>query len=304
MNLEQIKSLVSVVNNKSFSLAAKEMFLSQPTISMHIKTLEKELGEQLLIRSTKDILLSEAGLVFYPYAVQMLKTEEEALQRIKNKDERITGDVMITTSSVPANYIFPGFLSYAKKKLPDVVFKISEGDSMEVVQNIFRFGQEIGIGSICPSSAKLGFEPLFKDRIVLITPNTKKYRDYKEHFNRNELKRETFVIRETGSGTKVVADSVEKMLGLGSGKIKIAAEVQTTETLKRLVAEGVGIGFISNLATKDYLEQKKVLVFEFPEIKAERQLYLIWHRERNLSKAGERTINLLKEYCNKMKESF
>ena len=73
MNLEQIKSLVSVVNHKSFSLAAKEMFVSQPTISMHIKTLEKELGEQLLIRSTKDIVLSEAGLLFYPYAVQMLK---------------------------------------------------------------------------------------------------------------------------------------------------------------------------------------------------------------------------------------
>ena len=131
MNLEQIKSLVSVVNHKSFSLAAKEMFVSQPTISMHIKTLEKELGEQLLIRSTKDIVLSEAGLLFYPYAVQMLKAEEDAIQKIKNKGEKIAGDVMFASSSVPANYIFPGFLAYSKKKNPDIGYKISEGDSTE-----------------------------------------------------------------------------------------------------------------------------------------------------------------------------
>lgn len=304
MNLEQMKALVSVVNNKSFSLAAKEMFLSQPTISMYIKTLEKELGEQLLIRSTKKILLSEAGLLFYPYAVQMLKTEEEALRKIKNKDEKITGDVMIATSSVPANYILPGFLTYARKRLPDVNFKISEGDSTEVVQKILHFGQEIGIGSICPSSVKLCFEPLVRDRIVLITPNTRKYREYNGYFDRDELKKETFVIRESGSGTKVAADSVEKMLGLDSDKIKIAAEVQTTETLKRIVSKGVGIGFISNFAIKDYLAQKKVIAFEFPELKTERQLYLFWHAERNLSRAGEGTINLLKEYCSRMGENF
>lgn len=300
MNLEQIKSLVSVVNNKSFSMAAKEMFVSQPTISMHIKTLEKELGEQLLIRSTKDIVLSEAGLLFYPYAVQMLKAEKDALSKIRNKGEEIAGDVMIASSSVPANYIFPGFLSYSKKKHPAIGYKIAEGDSTEVIQKVLHFEQEIGVGGIRPSSSKLFFEPLLTDRIVLITPNTKKYRDYKGTFDKNELKRETFVIREIGSGTKTAADTVERMLGLEAGKIKIAAEVQTTETLKRAVAEGVGVGFVSSLAVKDYMAQKKVLVFEFPELETTRQMYLIWHSERNLSRAGERVISMLKEYCNEM----
>lgn len=300
MNLEQIKSLVSVVNHKSFSLAAKEMFVSQPTISMHIKTLEKEIGEQLLIRSTKDIVLSEAGLLFYPYAVQMLKAEEDALQKIKNKGEKLAGDVMIASSSVPANYIFPGFLAYSKKKYPEISYKISEGDSTEVLQKILHFEQEIGIGSIRPSSAKIFFEPILNDEIVLITPNTKKYRDYKGNFDRSDLKRESFVMREIGSGTKTAADNVEKMLGLENTKVQVAAEVQTTETLKRTVAEGVGVGFISSLAAKDYLEQKKVLVFEFPEIETKRQLYLFWHCERNLSKVGERAANLLTEYCGEM----
>lgn len=300
MNLEQIKSLVSVVNHKSFSLAAKEMFVSQPTISMHIKTLEKELGEQLLIRSTKDIVLSEAGLLFYPYAVQMLKAEEDAIQKIKNKGEKLVGDVMVASSSVPANHIFPGFLAYSKKKNPDIGYKISEGGSTEVLQKILHFEQEIGVGSIRSSSTKLFFEPLIEDEIVLITPNIKKYRDYKGNFDRNKLKRENFVIREMGSGTKVAADNVERKLGLESDKVQIAAEVQTTETLKRVVAEGVGIGFVSSLAVKDYLEQKRVLVFEFPEIETKRQLYLFWHCERNLSKVGERAISMLKEYCSQI----
>ena len=74
MRLEYIRSFISVVNCKSFSLAAKKMFLSQPTISTHIKQLESELGVQLLVRSTKDVILSEEGIIFYPFAVRILET--------------------------------------------------------------------------------------------------------------------------------------------------------------------------------------------------------------------------------------
>lgn len=300
MNLEQVKSLVSVVNNKSFSVAAKEMFVSQPTISMHIKTLEREIGEQLLIRSTKDVILSEAGMVFYPYAVQMLKAEEEALFHMQNKGKELTGEVLIASSSVPANYVLPGFLAYSKKKCKGISYRILEGDSTEVIQKILRFEGEIGIGSIKPLTPKCMSFPLVKDKIVLVTPNTRKYASFQGVFNRNELKREEFVIREKGSGTKAAGESLEKKLGLEPEKVRVIAEVQTTETLKRVVAEGVGIAFVSSIAVRDYLEQGKLLAFEFPEIANERQLYLLWHEERNLSRAGEHAVELLKEYCDRI----
>lgn len=296
MNLEQIKSLVSVVNNKSFSRAAKEMYVTQPTISMHIKALERELGEQLLIRSTKDIVLSEAGIVFYPYAVRMLKAEEEALLEIRERGKEIIGEVQIASSSVPVNYMLPGFLAYARKKNQGIRYKITEGDSSEVIQKIMRFEQELGLCSILPNHPKCICEPLIKDRIVLITPNTKQYRSYNGVFPREVLAKENYVIREPGSGTKLAVDSLEKLLGLEADKIRVAAEVKTTETVKRAVAKGIGIAFISKLAIEDYVEQKKVLMFEFPDMETERQIYLIQHAERNLSRSGEKVLSLLREY--------
>ena len=297
MNLDQIRSLVSVVNNKSFSLAAKELYLSQPTISMHIKTLEKELGEQLLTRSTKDIVLTDSGMIFFPYAVRILKMEEQAVTKLKKKDREIKGEVLIASSSVPTNYILPGFLAYSKKTAPDISYKIAEGDSTEVIKKITHFEQEIGIASICPSNTKCSYEPIVEDKIVLITPNTQKYRDFGKHFDKSELKNNDFVIREKGSGSKLAVDSIEKRLGLRKGDIRVSAEVETSETLKRVVSEGVGIGFVSILAAKDYYDQGKILIFEFPEIHTTRQLYLIKNDERSLSRAAEHVISMIRKYC-------
>ena len=98
MRLEYIRSFISVVNCKSFSVAAKQIFLSQPTISTHIKQLESELGVQLLVRSTKDVILSDAGVIFYPFAMRLLETESEALAQIHKNEMEIKGTVSIATS--------------------------------------------------------------------------------------------------------------------------------------------------------------------------------------------------------------
>lgn len=300
MNLEQIKSLVCVVKNKSFSQAAREMFVTQPTISMHIKTLENELGEQLLVRSTKDIILSEAGLVFYPYAVRMLKAEEEALLQMKNREEDVKGEVLIASSSVPVNYIMPEFIAYSRQQCAGIKYRISEGDSSEVIQKVLRFEQEIGVGSIKTENPKCICEPFVKDKIVLITPNIEKYRLYNGKMPLEELKRESFVVREQGSGTKMAVESLERTLGLYPDKMNIVAEFQTTETVKRAVAAQVGVAFVSNLAVQDYQQQKKILVFEFEDTYTDRQMYLIRHTDRNLSIAGEKALCLLRKFAKKI----
>ena len=105
MRLDYIRSFINVVNCKSFSVAAKKAFVSQPTISTHIKQLEAELGVQLLVRSTKDVILSEEGVLFYPYAVRLLETENEALAHLNKTEAKVKGTVTIAASSVPGNYI-------------------------------------------------------------------------------------------------------------------------------------------------------------------------------------------------------
>ncbi|MEG2784468.1 MAG: selenium metabolism-associated LysR family transcriptional regulator [Lachnospiraceae bacterium] len=299
MNLEQIKTFISVVNHKSFSLAAKELFLSQPTISTHIKSMEEELRVQLLVRSTKDVVLTAMGLIFYPYALKMISTEQEALMQLHGDTCHIQGKVSFAVSSVPANYLIPSFLAYACKYNPEVSYKIAESDSMDVIHKISHYEAEIGIGGMNSQNSKCVFEPLAKDQIVLITPNTEYYRNMGANFPIETLSEEKYVRREIGSGTKIVSDALEKQLHLQFHEKNVVAQLGNTETIKHAVAEGVGIAFISKLAIEDFLKLGKILVFELDEVGAKREFYLIYHKERLLSPVALNTIELLRRFTKK-----
>lgn len=296
MKLEYIRSFIGVVNYKSFSLAAKYLFLSQPTISAHIKRLEEELGVQLLVRSTKDVILSEEGLTFYPYAVQLLETEKEALCRL-NEEKSEQGTVTIATSSVPGNYIFTRFLSWFQRQVEGISFRVLEGDSEGVLQKVMHFEAELGIGGIKSTNEKMHCETLFEDEIILITPNKEKYRNLNGSFPIALLKKELFITRETGSGTKTVTDNIERELKLNVQSLHVAAQFESAEMVRRAVEAGTGVAFISQIAAKESLENKKVLEFRFPEVHAKRFIYLMYHKERVLSTAAKNVIRSLREYC-------
>lgn len=297
MKLEYIRSFIGVVNYKSFSLAAKYLYLSQPTISAHIKRLEEELGVQLLVRSTKDVILSEEGLTFYPYAVQLLETEKEALGRLNKEDKSEQGSVTIATSSVPGNYIFTRFLSWFQKKSGGSSFRVLEGDSEDVLQKVLHFEAELGMGGIKSSNEKMHCETLFEDEIILITPNKEKYRNLNGNFPIALLKKELFITRETGSGTKTITDNIERELKLNIQSLHVAAQFESAEMVRRAVEAGTGVAFISQIAAKESLENKKVLEFRFPDVQAKRFIYLMYHKERVLSTAAKNVIRSLREYC-------
>lgn len=296
MRLEYIKSFINVVNCKSFSLAAKQTFLSQPTISTHIKQLESELGVQLLVRSTKDVILSEAGVLFYPFAVRLLETEKEALAQLHKSESTVKGTVSIATSTVPGNYMLPQFLKYARSAHPDVDYKIVEGDSDKVIQSVLHFGTDLGIGSIKSLNEKCMCQPLFKDRVILVTPNTEEYRDMNGEFPRERLQKEHFILR-SGGGTKMAAESIERSLNIHEKPLKVVLRVESSELVKRGVEQGLGIAFISNLAVKESVEKGKLLKFEFGDIDTSRQIYLLYHKDRVMNLAITSTIKLLRQYC-------
>ncbi|XCP84902.1 selenium metabolism-associated LysR family transcriptional regulator [Roseburia hominis] len=297
MRLEYVRSFIGVVNYKSFSLAAKYLYLSQPTISTHIKQLEAELGVQLLVRSTKDVILSEEGRVFYPYALQLLETENKALEKLSNSGNEAERTVLVALSSVPGGYMFPQFLPYMKARNADVIFRIVERDSGSVLQKILNYDVEIGIGGLSSGSEKIHSEILFEDEIILITPNTAKYRNLQGSFPVERLKREWFITRELGSGTKKAYENVERELKLDISALHVAAQFETSEPVRKAVEAGSGIAFISKMAAKEALDRQKVLGFSFKNVSSRRQFYLMYHKDRKLSEAAADTVQALRDFC-------
>ena len=300
MRLDYIRSFINVVNCKSFSVAAKKAFVSQPTISTHIKQLESELGVQLLVRSTKDVILSEEGVLFYPYAVRLLETEYEALAHLNKTEEKVKGTVTIAASSVPGNYILPRILKQTRLKYSEIDYRMLEGDSSQVIQSVLRFEANLGIGSIRTNHEKCMCMPLLKDQIVLATPNTEEYRSLNGVFPLDKLKKETFVVRESGSGTKIAYESIEKALNLHAKPLKIAMQAESSDLVRRSVEEGMGVAFVSSLAIQDSIEQGKILKFEFANINTERQIYLMYHKDRIMTLPVTSVIKSIRQQCQKI----
>ena len=258
------------------------------------------MGVQLLVRSTKDVILSEEGVLFYPYAVRLLKTENEALAHLNKTEAKVKGTVTIAASSVPGNYILPRILKQTRLKYPEIDYRMLEGDSSQVIQSVLRFEADLGIGSIRTNHEKCMCMPLLKDQIVLATPNTEEYRSLNGVFPLDKLKKETFVIRESGSGTKIAYESIEKALNLHAKPLKIAMQAESSDLVRRSVEEGMGIAFVSSLAIQDSLALGKLLKFEFPNVNTERQIYLLYHKDRIMTLPITSAIKSIRQQCQKI----
>lgn len=107
MEFNQLESFIKVVKFKSFSLAAKELYTTQPTVSNNIKNLEKELNTTLLDRNSKTISLTDSGKLFYKYAVELVNIRDKAKFAIADHDCKVEGVIEICASSIPEEYILP-----------------------------------------------------------------------------------------------------------------------------------------------------------------------------------------------------
>ena len=124
MNLKQLEAFVRVAETKSFSLTAKQLYLTQPTVSAHIASLEKELNTCLLVRNTKGVALSEEGKELYAYAEQILELERKIKERFGLNRAGGGSVLRVAASTVPAQYLLPDIMAAFRKKYPDGKIKV------------------------------------------------------------------------------------------------------------------------------------------------------------------------------------
>ena len=111
MDFKQLEAFVYVVKLKSFSKAAQRIYLTQPTISAHINSLEKELDTKLIERGTKYVYPTKPGSILYQYAIKMLNLRDDACCSVKNYNKELKGTLSICASTVPSQYILPKVVS-------------------------------------------------------------------------------------------------------------------------------------------------------------------------------------------------
>lgn len=288
MNFKQLEVFVSVVKFHSFSRAAEEIFLSQPTVSAHIHALEAECGAQLLVRSTKEVYPTQAGMSFYRYANELLQMREQALSAVRGCVSDVRGTLEIAASTVPSQYLLPAVFSHMADEYPDLFFSLQEYDSREAIQRVINMQAEISVVGTHPEDLRCVSVPFLQDRLVLITPNADRFRALTAKNALDLLKSEPFLTREQGSGTRLEMEDALRRLGIDSETLHLRAQLNNTESIKQAVAHGLGISIVSRFAAEDYVRFGSLLMFDLGDPVFDRQFYFVYRRGWPLSPAAER----------------
>lgn len=300
MNLKQLEAFVQVAEGGSFSKAAKELFLTQPTISSHISSLERELNARLFVRNTKEVSLSEDGIKLYKYAKQMLDLQREIEVTFGMDEEGESHAVTIAASTIPAQYLLPEVLTRFSERYPQEQIRIQETDSSKVVMQIVDHRVDIGFTGTVLEKKHCKYIPFYKDELVIITPNTPKYQELAQG-NKEDIswiKKEHVIMREEGSGTRKEAELQLKGAGVKFAGLDIIASIENQETIKKSVRQGMGISVLSKLATADEVANGEILAFPIPNSDEGRDINLVYNKNYQMTRSAERFIKVVKEVYN------
>ncbi len=295
MDFRQLEAFVAVVDQGSFSKAGEKLYLTQPTISAHVNTLESELGQQLLVRNNKLVYVNEAGQMLYKYAVRLLSLRALAVSHLVGAD---TGeesiDIMATT--IPAKYMIPSLIAGFRQRYPNIGFHISRCTPEEVTAMILADDVHIGMSGTPIEPNLCHNDPIAVDNLVVITPNIEYYRCLGANgFPVDALYTEPFIYM---TGNAANPYDLDKYLPLSEGrKLNVVSELGDTEMTIRAVEEGIGISVVSEFAAEDFAKFGRILHFYIEGGQAIRKLYLVRRKKAHLSRVEQLFIDYVLATC-------
>jgi len=278
MEFKHLEVFVKLVENLSFSAAAEELNISQPTVSLHIKQLEEELDTPLFIRSTRELKITEEGTILYREAKDLLQQRSTLIDRFINPNRKI---LRLGSSTIPTGYILPFVLSRFRKAHPNILIQVEEQNSYETIKRISARKVDAGIVGMKTDDENCEFQPIYQDEFVFITPNIPYYRALQQtHPDLKRLAQEPLIVRESGSAVKQNMELMLNAAHIDLASLHIITSINNIDVIKRLVAQGVGTSFISKIAVNDMIDRGELLAFSLEDVPHRyRDLYLVWNKK-------------------------
>ncbi|MBF0303813.1 MAG: LysR family transcriptional regulator [Desulfamplus sp.] len=298
MDLWQLKVFVSVVDQKSFSKAGEAVFLSQPTVSSHIKELEEHFKCRLIDRLGREAIPTKAGAILYDYAKQLLSLKDKTESGISAFLGNAQGNLTIGASSIPSTYIIPKIIGRFTKQYPQISLSVMTGDTSEIVEAIANGGVEAGIvGAEIKDNTLLKQEKLIDDEMRLIVPASHRWAD-KASIDIESLLKEPFIGRERGSGTWAsIAKSIASCNTISNSNAKtdshgikyacedlnISVRFGSNASVIQGILHGAGVSIISTIAVQDYIDAGRLKALSVNGLNLKRHFFLTTHKKRTIS---------------------
>ncbi len=293
MNTRSLRVFVEVARTGSFSTAARNLGLTQPAVSFHIRSLEKEYGCTLVDRSLGRCRLTETGQALLRHAQRILKAEEELAREMEGRRGEPCGLLSLAASNIPGEYILPRVLTRYRSRFPLVEPRLEIADTQKVLELVRSGGVDLGCVGSRDDEERMEYGMLCSDRLVLIAPQGHRLAARKKP-SAADLAGETFILREEGSGTRFHMLRVLAGMGLDTSDLDCLVLGSTTAVIQA-VAAGAGISVSSLWAVEPYARLGKIRVLPLAGTESRRDFYYVFLKRRPPTPAVEALVQVIEE---------
>jgi DNA-binding transcriptional LysR family regulator len=285
MDTRQLAAFCAVVERKSFSQAAERLGVTQPAVSLQIRSLEQRLGRQLLDRSGRRVEPTEAGRRLYASAQRVLAAEEHLLEELDADDEgAITGTLELGASTGPGGTVVPLLLCEFQEQHPDVGVRLIVSDTQTVVDRVAERELELGIVGAGRRHRGVAFEPFFSDEVVLACPAEHRFAG--KTVSLDDLKGEKLIVMQDGAGVRQVIEDELRKAGMRLRDLDVRLELGLQESVRSAVLAGHGIAFISRLAIEADLAAGRIATARVRGLDPVREIFLARATGRSETRAA------------------
>jgi DNA-binding transcriptional LysR family regulator len=294
MDTRQLAAFCAVVERKSFSQAAERLGVTQPAVSLQVRSLEKRLGHRLLDRSGRRVEPTEAGLALYRGAQRMIALEGQLLEELEaGEDGDLGGTLEVGASTGPGSTVVPVLLCEFQRANPGVAISLSISDTQTVVDRVARRELELGVVGAARRHRGVTFEPFFRDEVVLACPPDHGFAG--RTINLDELKQEPLIVMQEGAGVRQVIEDELRRAGTRLRDLEPRLELGLQESARSAVAAGYGVTFISRAAIEADLAAGTLAVARVKGLDPARQISLVRSTGRSPTRAAEAFLAFARE---------
>lgn len=294
MEFKQLEAFVAVVDYGSFSEAARKLYLTQPTISTHIRSLEEELHTRLIIRTTKKLTITPKGYQLYDSAVRMLDIRNNLFEDFTGSKKQI---IDLAASTIPSSYLLPELMAGFGRMYPDVYFHSWQTDSAGAISRVLDGSVDLALTGQNTGDDSCIFIPFCQDDMVIATPVNDHYLQLKERpVTFSDFLKDPIIIRERGSGTKKEMDIFLENAGIEPSSLNVVARMNDLESIKKSIVNGLGISILSARSAVDLKKTKQILLFPLEGTAHKRSFYIVCSKNRILKAHVRQFIQYVKNY--------
>ncbi|MFN3479877.1 MAG: selenium metabolism-associated LysR family transcriptional regulator [Thermodesulfovibrionales bacterium] len=293
MDINKLKVFISVFKRRSFSKASEELYLTQPTVSDHIRSLEEELGCRLFDRLGRSIMPTKEAEILFDRAIEIIEKADNLKGIISASKSQVTGEIVVGASTIPGTYILPYAMFRFMNKHPEVQFKTIISDSKDIVEKVLRHELILGIVGAKLINSMINYIPFHDDDLIAVaSPSLTGSRER----SLRELTELPIVLREEGSGTRRETERILETKRINIDMFRVSGILGSTEAVKEAVKAGMGFSIISRVAVEDELRYGNLVEIKISDVKMKRKFYIVTHRRRTVPQVYNVFIEYLKGF--------